>query len=420
MARLGSPRADAGACWRSEVTVASPPAPPSVENRVEATAAARSAPLAGIRVIDLTRLLPGPLCGQHLRHLGADVIKVEDTAAGDYARPGMRELVNRGKRSMRLDLKREEGKAVLRRLCSGAHVLIESFRPGVMDRLGVGYENLRTCNERLVYCAITGYGQDGARSAAAGHDINYLAVTGVLDRARDADDMPMLPGFQIADLLGGTMSATAAILAGLVEVRGGGAGRRIDISMTDALLAHSVLAVMEVNESAPQLHGGATMTTGATARYNVYRTKDDRFLAVGAQEKKFWDRFCDVIGLAQLKDQHAAIGEPAEPVKEAVARAVRGATLEDWSKRFANEDCCVSPVRTTREALSDPELRRRGAVAVDGDRFCLGPPWKFFGHTPDLTARSPQPGEHTDAVLSGIGYSASEIDALRATGIVKA
>jgi alpha-methylacyl-CoA racemase len=260
-------------------------------------------PLAGIRVLDLTRLLPGPVATMHLADMGAEVIKIEDPGAGDYARvmgPVRVEVsqffvaVNRGKRMLRLDLKDAAQREQLLAMVETADVLVESFRPGVMDKLGLGWTTLRARNPKLVMCAISGYGQHGPFAQLAGHDINYIGYAGMLEQNAGGDGVPALPNLQVADLLGGAQSALQGILAALVAVKMGGAGRFIDVSMADAVLAHNLMPLVAVNNGAPA-SPGRDLLTGGVPCYNVYRTADGRHMAVGALELKFWQACCDVL-----------------------------------------------------------------------------------------------------------------------------
>src|SRR2546426_740361 len=287
----------------------------------------RRKPLAGIRVLDLTRLLPGPMATLHLADLGADVIKIEDTGAGDYAREmgrtreGMSDffrLVNRNKRAIRLDLKRPQGREVLLRLAKGADVLVEGFRPGAMAKLGIGYDALAAVNPRLVYCSITGYGQDGPYAERAGHDINYIGYAGVGDQI-GAREAPVVPNFQIADLLGGALTPAMGILAALIDARSSGRGRHVDVAMTDAVFAHAILPLVGFLEHGKTPGRGTGMLGGGLPCYNVYRTRDGRYMAVGALDRKFWETLCDILGCPELKEKHIVYGEEARPVRERLA-----------------------------------------------------------------------------------------------------
>ncbi|HEV3104687.1 MAG TPA: CaiB/BaiF CoA-transferase family protein [Trinickia sp.] len=343
----------------------------------------------GLRVLDLTRLLPGPLATLRLVELGADVLKIEEPGAGDPARAMMRSpvdkasgmpsafyrIVNRGKRETRLDLKTETGRTVLRALVGEAQVLVESFRPGVMDRLGLGYASLAAINPKLVYCAITGYGASGPFAPRPGHDINYLGYAGVLDQIATSDGTPVLPNIQIADLLGGASSAVTRILAALWHVARGGDGAFIDVSMTHEIHAFNVVAQAtlengDAHASHPAgaagvtddagsvdaaLRAGGGLLNGGVPCYNVYRTADGRWLAVGALELKFWERLCRALGRPDWASRHWSLGQAIGGADAAALTrelAARFATerLEAWLELLEPLDCCVSPVLTVEEA----------------------------------------------------------------------
>jgi crotonobetainyl-CoA:carnitine CoA-transferase CaiB-like acyl-CoA transferase len=395
-----------------------------------------TAPLAGLMVLDLTRLLPGPAATMHLADLGADVIKVEDTSEGDYMRgfpPSVRnaagravnpsyEAVNRGKRSIAVDLKRAEGRAVLLRLARRADALVEGFRPGVLARLGLGWDVLHAENPRLVLCSLSGYGQTGPLAQRAGHDVNYMAMTGVLDQNR-VDGSVAIPGLQIGDLLGGTLSALGMLLAALLSAQRTGEGRWVDVAMTDGLLAHHFFAHAELDAGGVP-RAQRTLLTGGAACYRVYRTADARDLAVGALEHKFWRAFCEAIGRPQLAERHWSRGEtPGSPAALAtigeVAARIGELTLAEWQAALDPADCCATPVLTPAEALADPHPLARGLVRRAGEVTEVGPLAQMSG-----LAWSPAPapghGEHTRAMLDGLGYAAAEIDAMVAAGIVKA
>ncbi|SDB97308.1 CaiB/BaiF CoA transferase family protein [Paraburkholderia lycopersici] len=332
------------------------------------------AALQGLRVLDLTRLLPGPVATLRLAEMGADVLKIEPPGAGDAARLMMQSavdevaarpsafyrLVNRGKRETRLDLKTESGRAVLLALARDADVLVESFRPGVMDRLGVGYETLRQANPKLVYCAITGYGTTGPFADHPGHDINYVAYSGVLDQLATRDGMPVLPNFQIADLLGGALSAVTQILAALWQVARGGEGRFVDVSMTHSSYAHNVVAqVALANDDAAALQPGGGLLNGGVPCYNLYRTQDGRWLAVGALELKFWQTLCHAIGRDDWIERHWSLGQAiggadAAAMTRELASMIESESLQTWIDRLEAIDCCVSPVLTPGEASRHP------------------------------------------------------------------
>ncbi len=334
-----------------------------------------TAPLRGLRVLDLTRLLPGPLATLRLAELGAEVLKIEEPGAGDGARAMMQSaedrsagrpsafyrLVNRGKRETRLDLKTETGCTVLRALVRESHVLVESFRPGVMARLGLDYASLAKINPKLVYCAITGYGAQGPFAHRPGHDINYLAYSGVLDQIRAADATPVIPNIQIADILGGASTAVTQILAALWQVARGGDGAFLDISMTHAIRACNVVAQATLESADAQhtaptgLAAGAGLMNGGAPCYNVYKTADGRWLAIGALELKFWEKLCRALGREDWTSRHWSLGQAAGgPDALSLTRelAARIATqpLAAWLELLEPLDCCVSPVLTVEEA----------------------------------------------------------------------
>lgn len=402
----------------------------------------RAKPLHAVRVLDLTRLLPGPLATMHLADLGADVIKIEDTGAGDYARTmgsaraggaSLFDMVNRNKRGLRLDLKQPAGRDVFMRLARDADVIVEGFRPGVVDKLGIGYEAVRALNPRIVYCAISGYGQTGPLRDVAGHDINYIGYAGVGEQIGRAGDAPAVPNFQIADLLGGSMSAVMGILAGVVDARATGAGRYVDVSMTDAVLAHAIFPLLGSIEHGvdPRQGGGprgapprgTSMLSGGLPCYNVYATQDGRYMAVGALERKFWETLCDALDVPELKAQHLVYGEAARPVKERLAAIFASQTQAHWTARLANVDCCVTPMLTIDEALAHPLFAARQMVVRTphpdgGESVQFAPPVKFSDFTFAVERGAPQPGEHGDEILAAAGYTSAEIVRLRAANVI--
>jgi alpha-methylacyl-CoA racemase len=370
------------------------------------------APLAGVRILDLTRLLPGPLATQHLADLGADVIKIEDTGAGDYANPAVRAVVNRNKRGLKLDLKQAEGVGVLLRLCTNADILIEGFRPGVMERLGLGYERLAQHNPRLVVCSVSGWGQTGPLRDLPGHDLNYAALSGV------ADQMAGLSNLPLADLLGGTMSAVMGMLAALFDAQRTGCGRWVDVSIADGVLAHAVLPMAMLNQNGQVPRTGQSTLTGALACYRLYRTADGRQMAVGALERKFWDELCTQIGKPELAPLHRSGDEAIEQrLHDELAAVFVSKPMAHWAQLFAQVPACVSPVLRLDESLAHPHFETRG-MAVAGEPAQLGPAVRMSGFHAAAPRRAPRPGEHSDAVLAEAGYGPEELAALRACGAV--
>jgi alpha-methylacyl-CoA racemase len=395
-----------------------------------------TAPLSGLLILDLSRLLPGPAATMHLADLGASVLKVEDTGEGDYMRdfpPTVRnatgtrvnaafEATNRGKQSISIDLKRPEGREILLLLARRADALIESFRPGVLARLGLGWEVLHAANPRLVVCSLSGYGQHGPLSQRAGHDLNYTAMTGVLDQNR-VNGVPAIANLQMGDLLGGSLAALSALLAALLSAQRTGQGRYLDVAMTDGLLGHHFFPHADLDAGADP-RPEQTLLTGGVACYRVYRTADDRHLAVGALEPKFWAAFCAAAGLDELVERHWAHGEApgsaaAAQTIECVQARIRQKTSDEWQATFDGVDCCVTPVLTPAEALAHPHHRARGLVRHQGEVTEVGPLAQMSGHTWTPTP-APGLGEHTRAVLHELGCPSDRIDELLAGGIVKA
>jgi crotonobetainyl-CoA:carnitine CoA-transferase CaiB-like acyl-CoA transferase len=325
-------------------------------------------PLSGVLVIDFTTLLPGPLATLMLAEAGAEVIKIE-RPGGEEARRGSPPfdgaasgfaLLNRGKQGLVLDLKDAAVRARLDPLLARADVLVEQFRPGVMDRLGLGYEAVRKINPRLVYCSISGYGQSGPRMHEAGHDLNYIGATGLVALQPGPADRPVVPPALIADIGGGTMPAVINILLGLRQRDASGQGCHLDIAMTDAMFTFAWLA-LAVGQSTGRYPGsGELRTCGGSPRYQLYPTRDGKLVACGALEQKFWLTFCTTIGLAAHFVEDRA--DPAA-TKAAVAAIIAGATAEHWRPKFAAADCCATIVASLEEALHDSHFAGRGLFA---------------------------------------------------------
>jgi crotonobetainyl-CoA:carnitine CoA-transferase CaiB-like acyl-CoA transferase len=395
-----------------------------------------SLPLDGLRVLDLTRLLPGGFCSLLLSDFGADVIKVEDTAMGDYvrwappyyagpdqtARSALFLALNRGKRSIRLDLKSDGGKDVLLRLARDADVLLESFRPGVLDRLGVGYERLRSENPGLVYCAITGYGQDGPNRDRSGHDTNYLGLNGLLGLTGEAGGPPVQSGGQIADIGGGALMGVIGILIALRERESSGEGQFVDCSMFDGSLAWLAMVAAETFASGRAPRRGEVQLAGALTCYRPYRCADG-YVTLGALEPKFWAAFCRGVGREDLLS--GAFDPPGSDTHRALEEIFASRTREEWRAFASEHDCCLEPVLDLEEVLESDLVRARQMVATLAQPGAgepvrlLGLPIKL-GRTPGDAARAPGPalGEHTEQVLGEAGYATEEIAALLQDGAV--
>jgi alpha-methylacyl-CoA racemase len=391
-----------------------------------------SGALAGIRVLDLSRLLPGGFCSLLLADFGADVLKVEDTGMGDYVRwsppryEGAHEsagsalflALNRGKRSIRLNLKEAAGREVLLRLVRDADVLLESFRPGVMERLGVGYGRLRAENPGLVYCAITGYGQDGPYTARSGHDMNYLALNGLLGLTGEAGGPPVQAAGQIADLGGGALMAAFGILAALRERERSGQGQLVDVSMFDGSLSWLAMVAARYLCEREVPGRGELELAGRLVCYRPYACRDG-WVTLGALEPKFWQAWCRGVGREDLIEKQ--FERPGSEAHAEVERIFLERTRAEWHEFAERHDCCLEPVLDLDEAL-DSELVKAREMVVEVDQpgagrvRLLGVPVKL-SRTPGAPAGpAPALGEHTDEVLEALGYSADDISALRESG----
>jgi len=391
--------------------------------------AGAAGPLAGLKILDLSRLLPGPVCTLHLADLGAEVIKIEDPGAGDYARtmgPGAApgedsyffRVINRNKRGLRLDLKQPAGVEAFLRLARDADVIVESFRPGVVDRLGVGYAAVREINPRIVYCSITGYGQDGPWRNRAGHDLNYIATAGVLDQIGSADGPPAIPNLQIGDLLGGALTAALGILAAVIGVKATGQGRHLDVSMTDAVFAHAYSPLLSMLARGGTLPRGTDDLCGGLPAYGLYRTQDDRWLAVAALEPKFWQAFCSAIGRPDLEPFGLARGPDGERVRRELEALFVSRPLAAWVALFDRVDCGVTPVLSFEEASAHPQLAARGMLReIDGLKQ-FAPPLKMSGWSFAVRHPAPKLGADETALLRVWGFGDEEIERLRAQGVI--
>jgi alpha-methylacyl-CoA racemase len=373
-----------------------------------------SFPLAGLKVLDLSRLLPGPYATLVLADLGAQVDKVEEPGSGDYTRhaPPMKGEtsalflgLNRNKRSIAIDLKSFEGLATLKKLIQHYDVVIESFRPGVMKRLGCDYETLKALNPKLIYCAISGYGQTGPDALKAGHDINYLARNGVLGYGGERDGKPALPGVQVADIGGGSLFALVGILSALHERSRTGVGRFVDVSMTDGATAflhmHLASRLLMGGEGEP-LQRGREGLNGGYPCYGLYETKDKRWLAVGSLEPKFFAGVCKAIGRPELLDDAYSLGEAGDRVRTELEKIFATKARDEWVAIFSQLDLCVEPVLEGDEVLNDPQLVARGIFEKQGDVVWLRTPMRF-GDVP--ISAPPEIGQHTDEILRECGIT---------------
>jgi alpha-methylacyl-CoA racemase len=391
--------------------------------------------LDGIRVLDLSRLLPGGFCSLLLADFGAEVLKVEDTGMGDYirwsppyyegaedsAKSALFLSLNRNKRSIRLNLKSDGGREVLLRLVREYDVVLESFRPGVLDRLGVGYERMREENPGIVYCAISGYGQDGPLRDRSGHDMNYLGLIGLLGLTGERDGPPMQAAGQIADLGGGALMAAFGIMAALRERDRSGLGQMVDVSMADGALSWLAMVAAQYFADGVVPRRGDLPLAGSLVCYRPYACSDGH-VTLGALEPKFWQAWCRGVGREDLiEKQFSGVGSDAHAEVEAIFLS---RTRDEWTAFASEHDCCLEPVLDLDEAL-DSELVRARSMVVELDQPGVSEPVRQLGVPVKLSrtpggVHSPAPGlgEDTSAVLEALGYSAEEAAALHEDGAV--
>jgi crotonobetainyl-CoA:carnitine CoA-transferase CaiB-like acyl-CoA transferase len=386
--------------------------------------------LQGIRVLDLSRMLPGPYCSMMLADLGAEVIKIEEPKIGDPTRhsPPMIDgrsaafiQVNRNKKSVALDLKQPEGRDIFLKLASTADCVLEQFRPGVVDRLGVDYSTVAEVNPRIVYCSLTGFGQNGPHRERSGHDLNYLALSGVLGLTTDEHGKPVIPGVQVADLAGG-MIAAFAMLGALLARERTGRGQYIDVSMFDVML--SMLPVPAAHHFAGKTIevGGKYALSGAYPFYNVYETSDGKFMTLGALEPKFWANFCRRVGSEDLISRQFDSGVERESLFDEVRAIFKSRTRDEWIEMMRDADCCCEPVLSMSEAFEHAQTRAREMIQepVSAKSKALGFSYKMSDTPPHCVTQAPALGEHTDELLREIGFDDSQLSKLRYAGVTGA
>jgi crotonobetainyl-CoA:carnitine CoA-transferase CaiB-like acyl-CoA transferase len=389
--------------------------------------------LNGLKVLDFSTLLPGPYAALMLSDMGAEVLRVESPTRPDLVRAlpprdasgesAAQSYLNRGKKVIALDLKKSEAIEVVKQLVSEYDIVLEQFRPNVMARLGLGYEDLKKINPKLIYCSITGYGQTGPFKDRAGHDINYLALSGVADYSRRATDKPVPQGVQIADIAGGSHHAVMGILAAVINRQNHQQGQYLDISMTDCAFSLNAMfgagylgGDMEPTAEGNMLNGGGF--------YDYYETQDGRFMSVGSIEPQFLMQLCATMNLSHLAGQ-AASPDPklAAEFKQALTDAFLGQSFQHWCEVFAKLDCCVEPVLTFAEASQQDNALQRGWVTEVNSGANNGVSIKQIANPIDKNA-APQftgakIGAHSDEVLQGLGYNADAIANLKAIKAVK-
>lgn len=390
-------------------------------------------PLSSLKVLDFSGLLPGPFGTMLLADMGAEVLRVESPSRPDLCRvmppheagvSAAHAFLNRSKRGIAVDLKKPEGVDLIKKLVAEYDIVVEQFRPGVMDRLGVGYEALKAINPRLIYCAITGYGQTGPYKDRAGHDMNYLAIAGVLGYNGRKATGPAPVSVQIADVAGGSCHAVMGILAAVIHRHQTGEGQFVDISMTDAAFTLHALTAPPALVAGIQPEMEGTQLNGGSF-YDCYETADGRWFSVGGLEPQFFMAFCAALGRPELAPMGMVMGDPAvvAQLKGEIRAEMKKKTWAEWAEVFAGIDSCTEPVLSFAEACQHPQIQARHLIVEvprpDGTlQKQLGSAIKFSATPPSYRFIGAEIGAHTDEVLQALGYDAGQIDALRKGGVV--
>lgn len=384
--------------------------------------------LEGVRIIDLTRILPFTTL---LADMGAEVIKIEEPVRGDYSRwapPFIKGessyfmLIHRNKKSVTLNVKSKKGREIFYKLAARSDVVIENFRPGVTKRLGVDYESIRRINPKIVYCSVSGYGQNGPYRDIPGHDINYIGVGGVLGLSGFRDGPPAIPGSQIAGL-GGCLLATVAILTALLAREKTGDGQYIDVSMTDGVVSWlTIPAAFFFAEGKPVNREGLPVL-GEFPCYKVYECKDSKFISIGCLEERFWSNLCKVLGREEYIGHQWATGKKREEIFSEFRRIFKTKDRDEWFEILAKADVCAAPVHSLDEVFKDPQvLHRKMIIEVEhpiaGRIKQLGIPIKFSETPGGIRTPAPSLGQHTREILLELGYSENEIDEMRRSGVI--
>jgi len=389
-------------------------------------------PLQGIRILDLTRLYPGPLGTMMLADMGADVIKIEDMNAPDYMRfyPPYLEsesagfiAVNRSKRSLALNLKVQEGIKIFLSLVKTADIVIEQFRPGVLDELGIGYLQACLVKPDIIYISITGYGQDGPYAREAGHDINSMGYAGILASTGTPQAGPVIPGPQLGDVAGGAYMSVIACLSSLWAREKTGKGQQVDVSMLDGVLPLMTLQMAHYQATQVSLGPGEPPLSGGLACYGVYQCADGKYIALGILEAKFWKIFCEMVEHPEWVDKHMVMGEDAEKLRKEMAVLFQTKTRAEWVAQARNLDVCLSPVLEVSEVEANPQIQARQMIHEQKHPVCgkikgIGVPLKFSETPSEPAWPSPALGEDTKSVLEEIGYQHEEIEALFKAGMI--
>jgi crotonobetainyl-CoA:carnitine CoA-transferase CaiB-like acyl-CoA transferase len=384
--------------------------------------------LDGVKVLDLSLFLPGPMLTLMMADHGADVIKVEPKGEGEPTREiGYRKNgesvwfrnTHRGKKSLQLDLKSPEGREIFLKLAAGADVVIEAFRAGVVDRLGVGYDAVRAVNARIVYCSLSAFGQSGPYASRAAHDIAVQSLAGVVALNEGQDGRPAMPGVPIADALG-SLTALAGVLMALLKARETGVGDFLDIAMLDSVLAWTPNVTGRIFATGEPHIPKAERSWGGNAMYNLYECADGRFLALGGAEVKFAANLLAALGRSDLL--HLAKEPPGatqEPLRAFFRETFKTRSLAEWLAFLAGKDVGYAPVLNLKEAFADPNTTARGMLAFDAaGNEIVGTPIKFRSEPAQISSAVPERGGDAQCILSGLGYSAADLRRLRESGVI--
>lgn len=394
----------------------------------------QSGPLKGVCILDLTRLYPGPLGTMMLADMGAEVIKIEDLSAPDYMRyyPPYLEnqsagflAVNRSKRSFALNLKTDAGRDIFFKLMARADIIIEPFRPGVMDKMGLGYKQACAVKKDIIYVSLTGYGQDGPYSTHAGHDINFIGYSGILATTGTSQAGPVIPGPQLGDIAGGAYMTVIACLSALWARKTTGQGQQVDVSMLDGLLPLMTLQMAHYFATQTAFTPDEAPLSGGLACYGVYPCQDSKYMALGILEEKFWKKFCEMVDRPQWIDQFLVRGDDAQKLRSELSALFLTRSRDDWARQAAEQDICLTPVLTIDEIENNEHLQARGMICEEDHPLCgklkgVGVPIKFSQTPAKPSGPAPALGQDTDTILADVGYTQDEIAALKIDGIIPA
>ncbi len=396
-------------------------------------------PLSGLRVLDLSRLLPGPLAGALFASMGAEVIKIESPREPDSTRflpPLTPEghsayfaAINAGKRSLALDIRQPDAAAIYLQLVETADVVLESFRPGVLDALGVGYAACRTRQPGLVYASITGYGQQGPYAHRAGHDLNYMGYAGLLPLTIHPDGTPVLSGLQLADIAGGSMPAVYSVLAALWQKEKTGQGQYIDVSMTDGVRLLGTLQQAAQQSGQAQAPANQRLLSGGMANYGIYRAKDGGYMALAALEPKFWMRFCQACQQESWAGRLSLDPVGQDSLRRDLEKLFASQDSSYWTELGMKTDCCLTPVLQPEEVFGDSHFQHRAGchptseAAVSSEsrtpwisEWAKAPASLFHGTPASVPAPAPALGQDTEALLSELGIDSQKVEKLRESG----